>query len=236
MHQPLGFKDLNHPYHVCLLWKYLHGLKQAQEHGTNNFQIMYFLLDSLKVSLTALYFFDRNIHIWPTFFFIWTILFLLLLQMIFTSLSYHDLTLNSLWNTWDHTVTFWILRSLGMMVVYICLEKSIHKKFLNERACHLANYVPLQLTPNQSSNAKNNNPYENPFPYHSLVGAQQCLTFTRPIISYVVQQICIFMHNPMEDHMLTLGRIMWYIHGTSHYGLHLYSLSIRSIIFYTYAD
>ena len=29
MHQPLGFKDPDHPNHVCLFQKSLYGLKQA---------------------------------------------------------------------------------------------------------------------------------------------------------------------------------------------------------------
>ncbi|XP_071694681.1 uncharacterized mitochondrial protein AtMg00810-like [Rutidosis leptorrhynchoides] len=34
--------------------------------------------------------------------------------------------------------------------------------------------------------------------YQSLVGALHYLTFTRPDISYAVQQICLFMHDPRE--------------------------------------
>jgi len=44
------------------------------------------------------------------------------------------------------------------------------------------------------------------------------------------------MHNPMEDHMNALRRILHYIQGTSQYGLHLYHSSTTSLISYTYAD
>jgi len=36
--------------------------------------------------------------------------------------------------------------------------------------------------------------------YRSLVGALQYLTFTRPDISYAVQQLCLFMHAPRDSH------------------------------------
>jgi len=38
--------------------------------------------------------------------------------------------------------------------------------------------------------------FHDPHEYRSLVGALQYLTFTRPNISYVVQQVCLFMHDP----------------------------------------
>ncbi|GKC54224.1 ribonuclease H-like domain-containing protein [Tanacetum coccineum] len=39
--------------------------------------------------------------------------------------------------------------------------------------------------------------------YRSLTGALQYLTFTRPDISYDVQQVCLYMNNPREPHLLT---------------------------------
>ena len=57
--------------------------------------------------------------------------------------------------------------------------------------------------------------YEDPSIYPNLGCVFQCLTFTRPNISYAVQQICLFMHNPMEVHMQALRRIFRYIKGTS---------------------
>ncbi|GKE81588.1 ribonuclease H-like domain-containing protein, partial [Tanacetum coccineum] len=37
--------------------------------------------------------------------------------------------------------------------------------------------------------------------YCSLAGGLQYLTFTRPDISYAVQQVCLHMHDPREPHM-----------------------------------
>ncbi|GJZ14666.1 ribonuclease H-like domain-containing protein [Tanacetum coccineum] len=50
--------------------------------------------------------------------------------------------------------------------------------------------------------------------YRSLAGALQYLTFTRPDISYAVQQVCLFMHDPREPHLSALKRILGYVRGT----------------------
>nr|GEU40410.1 ribonuclease H-like domain-containing protein [Tanacetum cinerariifolium] len=42
----------------------------------------------------------------------------------------------------------------------------------------------------------------------------QYLTFTRPDISYAVQQICLYMHDPREPHLAALKRMLRYIRGT----------------------
>ena len=36
--------------------------------------------------------------------------------------------------------------------------------------------------------------------YHSMVGALQDLTLTRPDISYAVNKVCQFLHEPTDDH------------------------------------
>ena len=72
--------------------------------------------------------------------------------------------------------------------------------------------------------------------YRSLAGALQYLTFTRPDISYAVQQICLFMHQPMDTHMQALKRIVRYVKGTLDHGLHLYPSSCSTLISYTDAD
>jgi len=57
-------------------------------------------------------------------------------------------------------------------------------------------------------------PVADPTDFRSLAGALQYLTFTRPDISYVVQQICLHMHDPREPHLAALKRILRYVRGT----------------------
>ena len=59
---------------------------------------------------------------------------------------------------------------------------------------------------------------EDPTLYRSLAGALQYLTFTHLDISYVVQQVCLFMHDPWEPHFSSLKQILRYVRGTIGYG------------------
>ncbi|GJR04581.1 ribonuclease H-like domain-containing protein [Tanacetum coccineum] len=54
-------------------------------------------------------------------------------------------------------------------------------------------------------------PVSDPTLYRRLAGALQYLTFTRPDISYAVQQVCLFMHDPREPHFSALKRILRYM-------------------------
>nr|GEX41306.1 ribonuclease H-like domain-containing protein [Tanacetum cinerariifolium] len=72
--------------------------------------------------------------------------------------------------------------------------------------------------------------------YRSLAGSLQYLTFTRPDISYAVQQVCIHMHDPREPHLLALKRILRYVCGTLDYGLQLFSSSTTDLVTYSDAD
>ncbi|XP_023729895.1 uncharacterized mitochondrial protein AtMg00810-like [Lactuca sativa] len=42
-------------------------------------------------------------------------------------------------------------------------------------------------------------PIADPTLYRSLAGALQYLTFTKPDITYAVQQICLYMHDPRDS-------------------------------------
>lgn len=44
-------------------------------------------------------------------------------------------------------------------------------------------------------------PLTNLTEYQSLVVALQCLTLTRPDLTYVFQQACLFMHAPIDPHL-----------------------------------
>nr|GEX99288.1 ribonuclease H-like domain-containing protein [Tanacetum cinerariifolium] len=77
---------------------------------------------------------------------------------------------------------------------------------------------------------------QDPTLYRSLAGGLQYLTFTRPDLSYVVQQICLYMHNPWEPHFATLKRILRYVRGTVDFGLQLYASATTSLVGYTDDD
>ncbi|KAL3641175.1 hypothetical protein CASFOL_016143 [Castilleja foliolosa] len=90
------------------------------------------------------------------------------------------------------------------------------------------------------SNAKLGAAAGSPLPestqFRSLCGALQYLTFTRPDIAYAVQQVCLHMHAPHTDHWNALKRILRYIQGTKHLGIHLTRSAPTSLRAYTDAD
>ncbi|GJZ39991.1 ribonuclease H-like domain-containing protein [Tanacetum coccineum] len=53
--------------------------------------------------------------------------------------------------------------------------------------------------------------------------ALQYLTFTRPDISYAVQQVCLYMHDPRAPHFTALKRILRYVRGTLTFGLQIHA-------------
>ncbi|GJR44810.1 ribonuclease H-like domain-containing protein [Tanacetum coccineum] len=69
--------------------------------------------------------------------------------------------------------------------------------------------------------------------YRSLAGALQYLTFSRHDISYVVQPVCLYMHDPREPYFSALKRILRYVRGTLHHGLQLFSSSTTSLVAYS---
>nr|GEZ00479.1 ribonuclease H-like domain-containing protein [Tanacetum cinerariifolium] len=88
----------------------------------------------------------------------------------------------------------------------------------------------------KSKLSSDGDPVSNPTLYCSLAGALQYLTFTRPDISYVVQQVCLYMHDPHEPHFTALKHILRYVRGTVAFGLQLHASSTAQLTTYTDAD
>jgi hypothetical protein len=79
-------------------------------------------------------------------------------------------------------------------------------------------------------------PVEDASLFRSITVALQYLTFTRPDITYVVQQICLHMHDPRKPHLTVMKRILRYLQGTPDYGLLLRRLSSFDLVIYTDTD
>ncbi|XP_028102607.1 uncharacterized protein LOC114301842 [Camellia sinensis] len=62
--------------------------------------------------------------------------------------------------------------------------------------------------------------FSNPSLYRSVVGVLQYLTITHPDLSFAMNYACQFMHLPMDSHFAHVKRLLRYVKGTLHLGLH----------------
>nr|GEW14878.1 ribonuclease H-like domain-containing protein [Tanacetum cinerariifolium] len=112
---------------------------------------------------------------------------------------------------------------------------SLHKEIL-ERA-HMHNCNPCRTPVDTESKLDSDgDSVSDQTLYRSLVGALHHLTFTRPDLSYDVQQVYLYMHDPRDPHFTALKRILCYVRGTLDYGLQLHVSSTTQLSAYTDAD
>ncbi|GJW39160.1 ribonuclease H-like domain-containing protein [Tanacetum coccineum] len=79
-------------------------------------------------------------------------------------------------------------------------------------------------------------PVTDPTLYHSLAGSLQYFTFTRPDLSYAVQQLCLYMRDPREPHLNAMKRVLRYLRGTTDLGLQLFRSTTSQLIAYSDTD
>lgn len=72
--------------------------------------------------------------------------------------------------------------------------------------------------------------YDNPSLYRSVVGALQYVCITRPDIAFSVNKVSQFMHSPLNEHWQVVKRILRYLLGSSHMGLHLTKCSSTRLL------
>jgi hypothetical protein len=75
-----------------------------------------------------------------------------------------------------------------------------------------------------------------PTHYRTLADALRYMIFTRPDISYFVQQVCLHMHDPREPHMTALKRILLYLQGTLDFSLLRRGSSTSELVVYSDVD
>jgi hypothetical protein len=84
------------------------------------------------------------------------------------------------------------------------------KMWAQEARTRPISWVRAQTSSRTKLSATLGDPVADPTAYRSLAGALQYLTFTRPDLTYVVQQICLHMHDPRESHLAALKRLLRY--------------------------
>ncbi|MFS7986065.1 putative RNA-directed DNA polymerase [Helianthus anomalus] len=236
MHQPPGFIDKRFPGFVCRLKKSLYGLKQAPRAWYTRFA-NYILSHGFQSSAC-----DNSLFIYSTGH---EIAYLLLYvdDIVLTASS--DKLLHDIIQTLSREFAMSDLGTLhhflGIKVTHtatgLFLDQTQYAKDIINRANMTACKpcaTPVDLSSKLS--ATDGPLFHDPTLYRSLAGALQYLTFTRPDISYAVQQVCLFMHEPHDPHYAFMKRIIRYIQGTLDYGIRMVKSATNSLVAYSDAD
>jgi len=234
--QPTGFVDSAHPSHVCKLNKSLYGLKQAPRAWYSRFASHLLVLGFVEAkSDTSLFIYRRGTD---------TVYLLLYVDDIVLTASSPGL----LRSTITALQSEFAMKDLGPLHHFLGI--AVHRRsdglFLSqhqylldvlERA-GMSDCKPCStpVDTHAKLSAMNGDLLSDATHYRSLTGALQYLTFTRPDISYAVQQVCLHMHAPRDSHLSVVKRIVRYLRGTSHHGLLLRSSSPSELVVYTDAD
>ncbi|GJX32733.1 ribonuclease H-like domain-containing protein [Tanacetum coccineum] len=235
MHQPPGFRDSTHPDYVGLLQRSLYGLKQAPRAWFQRFA-SYITRVGFHHSRcdTSLFIYRQGLD---------TAYLLLYVDDIVLTASSSELLqriIRSLHQEFAMTDLGPLNYFLGVSVTRdsygLFLSQQKYAVEILEKAYTL-NFNPSR-TPidTESKLGVGGDLVSGLTLYRNLAGSLQYLNFTRLDISYAVQQVCLYMHNPREPHLFALKRILRYVQGTLNYGLQLFSSSTTDLVAYSNAD
>jgi hypothetical protein len=234
--QPAGFVDPARPDMVCRLNKSLYGLKQAPRAWYSRFATFLVTLGFTEAkSDTSLFVYRHGDEM--------AYLLLYVDDIVLTASSQHLLQriITSLQQEFAMKDLGVLHHFLGVTVEPrpsgLLLHQRQYTLDILERAgmtdCNPCS-TPVDTQAKLSEDA--GPPVADPTAYRSLAGALQYLTFTRPDITYAVQQVCLHMHDPREPHLTALKRLLRYLRGTVDYGLLLHRSSSAELVVYTDAD
>lgn len=77
---------------------------------------------------------------------------------------------------------------------------------------------------------------EHPLTYRSTVGALQYLNNTRPDIAYILNHLSQFLKQPTDIYWQAVKRVLRYLSGMRHLGLHITPGSDLSLTAYSDVD
>ncbi|WVZ85085.1 LOW QUALITY PROTEIN: hypothetical protein U9M48_032042 [Paspalum notatum var. saurae] len=221
--QPAGFVDPARPNMVCRLNKSLYGLKQAPQAWYSRFATFLVTLGFTEAkSDTSLFVYRHGDEMAYLLLYVDDIVLTAssqpLLQRIITSLQQE-----------------FAMKDLGVLHHFlgVTVEPRPSGLLLHQRQYTLDILERAGMT--------DCNPCSTPVDMQAKllgdagppVAAPTYLTFTRPDITYAVQQ---GMHDPREPHLTALKRLLRYLRGTVDYDLLLHRSSSAELVVYTDAD
>nr|CAN68480.1 hypothetical protein VITISV_007280 [Vitis vinifera] len=223
MAQPPGFIDADKPTHVCKLHKAIYGLKQAPR--TWYHELCQFLVD----------FGFKNSHSDTSLFVLHAgtnLLYLLVYvdDIIITGNS-DDLVSQVV----ECLAQRFSLKDLGPLSYFLGVEVVHHRHglLLSQRRyikdlltrTNMQAIKPIHTPlPTSSSFIKlsSGSPLSDPTKYRTVVGNLQFVSLTRSDISFAVNKMSQFMHQPTDEHWTLVKRILCYLSGTINDGLLLH--------------
>lgn len=236
MFQPPGFVDQSKPHHVCKLKRSIYGLKQAPRAWNERFVTFINNKGFIQSKLdTSLFIYKKD-----------GLVAYLILYVDDIILTASTPTLKT--KIIDALKAEFPMTDEGIIHSFLGLSATFNDKglFLNQtryaeeiiQKAGMADCKPCATPVDLKSKLAEDEgkPVSNPTEYRSLAGALQYLTFTRPDISYAVQQVCLYMHDQREGHLKALRRVLRYVQGTKHLGLQLLRAQNMTLTAYTYAD
>ncbi|KAJ4744580.1 polyprotein [Rhynchospora pubera] len=236
MLQPPGFIDKSNPDYVCLLHKSLYGLKQAPRAW----------FQKLSTSLINMGFSASNYD--PSLFVSHvahhTILVLVYVDDIIITGSDAQVVSNCISQLQQN----FALKDLGPLHYFLGIEATHNKdgmhltqtKYLLDLLTRLnmINAKPC-ATPMASGAVLSMDDavlFDDPHLFRSVVGALQYATLTRPDLSFAVNKVSQYMHNPTINHWSAVKRILRYLCGTLNSGLFIHADSSFDLHAYSDAD
>jgi histone deacetylase 1/2 len=221
MKQPPGFENPHAPHHVCKLDKALYGLKQAPRAWfsrlSSKLHVLGFIPSKADTSLFLYHKHDIMIYV-----------LIYVDDIIVTSSSDQAIAI-----LLKELNVHFAIKDLGQLHFFLGIEvahtpdglvltqhkyasdllEKVGMKDCKDAPTPLSSIDKLSLTEGEPLGT------EDSTRYHSIVGALQYLTLTRPDLSFSVNKVCQYLHAPMTSHWTTVKRILRYVSDTSRLGI-----------------
>ena len=220
MEQPQGFIDESQPDLVCRLYKSLYGLKQAPRAWFRRLsqQLLELGFEESKVDYSLFTLCTNTLKIFV----------LVYVDDIIVTGSSHSAIISFI----DSLKDQFHIRDLGQLSYFLGVEAQRNNEGLHLRqAKHISDLLdntkmqgakPLACptTSGMKLSLYDATLLPDPTEYRRVVGALQYCTISRPDISYAVNQLCQFMHNPRDTHWMAVKSVLRYLKGTVDYDLY----------------
>ena len=219
MSQPLGFVDLDNPTHVCKLRKAIYGLKQASRAWYHE----------LRKFLIALGF--HNSHVDTSLFVLNTggnLLYLLVYVDDIILTGNDDTMVHKFMQLLAHQ---FYLKDLGHLSYFLSVEviptdhgilssqQSYIVDLLTRTKMMDAKPVHTPLPTSPPITLHSGSPLKDSTEYRTIVGSLQYLLITRPDITFAVNKLSQYIHQPTTEHWILVKRLMRYLCGSSSDGI-----------------